>query len=68
MRKISKKRFQPHNAIYEEGWFNHFRGVLEKDTGNQDWGPSSGGVDDLGHDHYYDRRIAREEVVWLFES
>ena len=34
--KICKTKYQPHNSISEQDWFNHFQKVLEQDNQDQD--------------------------------
>ena len=59
MRKISKNKYQPHNSISEQEWFNHFQKVLEQDNQDEDFDD----FENFESDVYYDRPITREEVL-----
>ena len=58
--KICKTKYQPHNSISEQDWFNHFQKVLEQDSQDQD---SDDDFENCESDVYYDRSITREEVL-----
>ena len=36
MHKILNNKYQPHNSISEQEWFNHFQKVLEQDNYDED--------------------------------
>ena len=59
MRKISKNKYQPHNSISEQEWFNHFQKVLEQDNQEEDFDD----FENCESDVYYDRPVTREEVL-----
>ena len=59
MRKISKNKYQPHNSISEQEWFNHFQKVLEQDNQDEDFDD----FENCESDVYYDRPITPEEVL-----
>ena len=59
MRKISKNKYQPHNTISEQEWFNHFQKVLEQDNQDEDFDD----FENCESDVYCDRPITREEVL-----
>ena len=59
MRKISKNKYQPHNSISEQEWFNHFQKVLEQDNQDEDFDD----FENCESDVYDDRPITREEVL-----
>ena len=59
MRKISKNKYQPHNSILEQEWFNHFQKVLEQDNQDEDFDDFKNCESDV----YYDRPITPEEVL-----
>ena len=64
MRQIAKSKYQPHNSISEQDWFNHFQKVLEQD--NQDQDPDDD-FKSFESDVYYDRPITREEVLLVIQ-
>ena len=58
--KICKTKYQPHNSISEQDWFNHFQKVLEQDNQDQD---SDDDFENCQSGVYYDRSVTREEVL-----
>ena len=60
MHKISKKKYQPHNNISEQDWFNHFQKVFEQDNHDQD---SDDDFKTYQGDIYNDRPTTREDVL-----
>ena len=60
MRIISKSKYQLHNSISEQDWFNHFEKVLEQDNQDQD---SDDDFENCEGDVCYDRPITKEETL-----
>ena len=60
MRIISKSKYQLHNSISEQDWFNHFEKVLEQDNQDQE---SDDDCENCEGDVYYDRPITKEEAL-----
>ena len=56
MCKISKNKYQPHNSISEQEWFNHFQKVLEQDNQDEDFDY----FENCDSDVYYDRPVTPE--------
>ena len=64
MCKILNK-YQPHNRISEQEWYNHFQKVLEQDNSDED---SDDNFKNCESDVYYDRPITQEVLLAIQRS